>query len=65
LTLAAAERLLKLLPGYTAADVERAYRRRALLCHPDKVSHLDEDFQTLAAQKFKRLQEARDLLAGG
>src|SRR5437868_9659555 len=37
LTPAAAERLLKLLPGYTAADVERAFRRRALLCHPDKV----------------------------
>jgi hypothetical protein len=64
LDFASAERLLKLLPGYTAADVERAFRRRALLCHPDKVAHLDEDFQALAAKKFKRLKEARDLLGG-
>jgi hypothetical protein len=28
------------------------------------VSHLDEDFQALAARKFKRLKEARDLLGG-
>ena len=59
-----AERLLGMPPIYTAADVERAFRRHALLCHPDKVSHLDEDFQALAAKKFKRLKEARDLLAG-
>ena len=65
LTRAAAERLLRLLPGYSTTEVERAFRRRALQCHPDKVAHLDEDFQALAAKKFKRLKEARDLLAGG
>ena len=42
--------------------VEEAFRRRALLCHPDKFAHLDADFQTLAATKFRRLQAARNLL---
>src|SRR5262245_12090722 len=45
-------------------DVEAAYRRQALLCHPDKFAHLDPELQALAAAKFVRLVRARDLLAG-
>ena len=54
--------LLGLAPTAGDADVERAFRERALLCHPDKVAHLDADFVVLAERKFRRLQEARDLL---
>lgn len=54
---------LGLSPTARSADVERAFRERALLCHPDKVAHLDADFAELADRKFRRLQEARDLLA--
>ena len=45
-------------------EVEDAFRRLALLCHPDKFAHLDADFQALAALKFRRLQAARDYLLG-
>ena len=45
-------------------EVEDAFRRLALLCHPDKFAHLDADFQDLAARKFRRLQAARDYLLG-
>ena len=54
--------LLGLSPAASMADVEKAYRERALLCHPDKVAHLDPDFIALADRKFRRLHEARDLL---
>jgi curved DNA-binding protein CbpA len=42
--------------------IERAYRERSLKCHPDKVAHLDGEFQALAEEKFKRLREAYEIL---
>ena len=39
-------------------EVKRAYRRMAMKHHPDKVSHLGEEFQKSAAEKFKKVQEA-------
>ena len=56
---------LSLLGCSTSADrreVERAFRERSLTCHPDKVAHLDPEFQELAERKFKRLRAAYDLL---
>ncbi|MGE0192407.1 MAG: DnaJ family molecular chaperone [Planctomycetota bacterium] len=55
-------RLLGLRPQATRADAERAFRERSLACHPDKVAHLDEDFQRLAETKFLALSEALDLV---
>lgn len=54
--------LLGIRSDAPAAEVERMFRERALLCHPDKVSHLDPDFVALAERKFRQLQDARDLL---
>lgn len=51
-------------PEADAEAIDRAFRERSLLCHPDKVAHLDEDFQALAAAKFRRLKAAHDLLSG-
>ena len=45
-----------------AAEIERVFRARALLCHPDKVAHLDPEFVVLAERKFRLLQDAKDLL---
>ncbi|MDA1195701.1 MAG: J domain-containing protein [Planctomycetota bacterium] len=49
-------------PTATRADLERAFRDRSRTCHPDKVAHLDIEFQQLAERKFLRLQQAYDLL---
>ncbi len=51
-------------PTADADTVEKAFRERALLCHPDKVAHLDPEIQALADRKFRRLKEARELLLG-
>ena len=47
-----------------AERIEQAYRERSLACHPDKVAHLDPDFQALAERKFRELKAAYDLLRG-
>ncbi len=57
--------LLGLAPEADRAAIERAFHERSLLCHPDKVAHLDEDFQELADRKFRELKAAYDLLTGG
>jgi curved DNA-binding protein CbpA len=54
--------LLGLDPTADRAAIDRAYRERSLACHPDKVAHLDPDFQALAQRKFVRLKAAYDLL---
>ena len=44
----------------TASDdkVKTAYRRMAMKYHPDKVSHLGEDYRKSAEEKFKKVNEA-------
>lgn len=49
-------------PGASRAEIEAAFRQRSKTCHPDKVAHLDDDFQTLATEKFRALREAYELL---
>jgi DnaJ-domain-containing protein 1 len=46
-------------------DVQAAYRRLSQKCHPDKVAHLDEDFQALADRKFRRLKLAYEAIIAG
>jgi len=42
----------------TVEDVRKRYKVLALQYHPDKVAHLGVEFQQLAEQKFKEIQEA-------
>jgi DnaJ like chaperone protein len=44
----------------TDEDVKKAYRRMAMKYHPDKVSHLGEEFRKSADEKFKKVNEAYD-----
>lgn len=41
-------------------EVKKAYRKMAMKYHPDKVSHLGEDVQKAAKEKFQALQKAYD-----
>jgi hypothetical protein len=48
----------------SAEEVKRAYRQLAAKYHPDKVSHLGEEFRDLAAKRFKEIKAAFDALNG-
>lgn len=53
-----AYRILEIEPSATDEDVKKAYRKMALKYHPDRVSHLGEDFRKAADDKFKKVNEA-------
>ena len=42
------------------SELKKSYRQLALKYHPDKVGHLGEDFQKMAEEKFKQLNESYD-----
>jgi DnaJ like chaperone protein len=51
-------KILEIEPSASNDDVKKAYRRMAMKYHPDKVSHLGEDFRKTADDKFKKVNEA-------
>ncbi len=51
-------KILEIEPSSTNDDVKKAYRRMAMKYHPDKVSHLGEEFRKTADEKFKKVNEA-------
>ncbi len=51
-------KILEIGRNATDEEVKRAYRRMAMKYHPDKVSHLGEDFRKAADEKFKKVNEA-------
>lgn len=53
-------KILEIEPKCTNDEVKKAYRRMAMKYHPDKVSHLGDDFRKTADEKFKKVNEAYD-----
>lgn len=53
-----AYKILEVQKSASDAEVKKAYRRMAVKHHPDKVSHLGEEFQKAAKEKFQKVQEA-------
>jgi len=53
-------KILEIEPTSSDEDIKKAYRRMAMKYHPDKVSHLGEDFKKVAHEKFRKVQEAYD-----
>ena len=51
-------KILEIEPSSTNDDIKKAYRRMAMKYHPDKVSHLGEEFRKTADEKFKKVNEA-------
>ena len=54
--------LLSVEPDATTDDIKRAFRREIARYHPDKVHHLGQEFQALAAERAAELTEAYRVL---
>ena len=46
----------------TWEEIQKAYKEKIKQYHPDKVSHLGEEFSHLASEKFLEIQKAYDAL---
>jgi DnaJ like chaperone protein len=53
-----AYKILEIDISATNEEIKKAYRKMALKFHPDKVSHLGDDFRKTAEDKFKKVNEA-------
>ena len=51
-------KILEIERTATDDDVKKAYRRMAMKYHPDKVSHLGDNFRKSADDKFKKVNDA-------
>jgi DnaJ like chaperone protein len=51
-------KILEIERSASNEEVKKAYRRMAMKYHPDKVSHLGEDYKKAADEKFKKVNEA-------
>lgn len=60
--LAEAFKILEIDAAATAHEIKKAYKKLAVIHHPDKVAHLGEDIQKKAAEKFKIIAGAYDLI---
>lgn len=53
-----AYRILEVEPDASEEEIKKAFRAMALKYHPDRVSHLGEEFRKAAEEKFQQVNEA-------
>lgn len=54
----AAYKILEIGSDVSDTELKKAYRKMASKFHPDKVHHLGEEFQKIAEEKFKSVNDA-------
>lgn len=57
-----AYKILEIDSNASDEEIKKAYKKMAVKFHPDKVSHLGEEFQKSAKEKFQKVQEAYEIL---
>lgn len=55
-----AYKILEIERSATPDEIKKAYRKMAMKYHPDKVSHLGDEFKKTADEKFKMVNDAYD-----
>ena len=55
-------KILGIEPSATDEEVKKAYRKMAIMYHPDKVATLGEDVQKAAEEKFKAISQAYEAI---
>lgn len=58
----AAYKILEVSPDASNEEIKKAYRKMAVKYHPDKLSHLGEDVQIAAKEKFQKVNEAYETI---
>lgn len=61
-TIDEAYKVLEVAPTATDEEVKAAYRKMALKHHPDRVASLGEDVRKAAEEKFRQINEAKELI---
>lgn len=61
-TLEEAYKVLEIEPTATDAEVKVAYRKLAMKHHPDRVASLGKDIHKAAEEKFRQINEAKDII---
>ena len=54
--------VLQLEPGASPEEIDAAYKSQLLRYHPDRVSHLGDEFQQLAHRKTLAIRQAYTIL---
>ena len=53
-------KILEIDKQATDDEVKKAYRKMAVKYHPDKVSHMGDEYKDSAKQKFQKMKDAYD-----
>jgi DnaJ like chaperone protein len=57
-----AYKILEIEPGASEEDIKKAYRKMAMLHHPDKVAYLGDDVKKAAHEKFQKISQAYETI---